>query len=151
MNIFVSSPSPVESAKFLDNKRIVKMVLETCQLLSTAVTVCGGSGPYKVTHINHPCSIWTRQSKGNYVWLVQHFEALLSEYTRRYGKVHKCNMYLAELKSGVDLIPDGPLLEFINCTTFKNIHDVHEAYKLCLTEKWKNDKLIPMWDVRGVK
>mgnify|MGYP001327298768 CR=1 FL=1 len=145
MNIFCSSPDPFESAKFLDNKRVVKMVLETCQLLSTAINLSGGQGPYRSTHMNHPCSIWTRQSKHNYNWLVKHFDALLNEYTRRYGRVHKCRQYLRELYEGVQFIPHGPFTPFPNCTTFKQVDNVYEAYRLYLNEKWQNDKLKPKW------
>jgi hypothetical protein len=46
---------------------------------------------YSATHINHPSAIWARQSVENYNWLVEHFFALMEEYTHRYGKVHKCS------------------------------------------------------------
>jgi hypothetical protein len=82
MNIFAVSDCPIECAKALDNKRLVKMVLETAQLLCGAVVVCGGQAPYKLTHRNHPAAVWTRKSQGNYVWLIEHFKALGAEYTR---------------------------------------------------------------------
>lgn len=145
MNIFAVSPDPVECAKALDNKRLVKMVLETCQLLSTAMNVTGGSGPYKTTHVNHPCSVWVRESSGNYNWTYQHFDALLTEYTRRYGRVHKCEQYTIQLINGLCQIPVGPLTTHPNCTTFKHVEDVHEAYRLYMDEKWKNDKREPKW------
>lgn len=149
MNIFATSSDPFECAKQLDNKRLVKMVLETCQLLSTAMSLTGGSGPYKVTHANHPCSIWVRSSNLNYDWTMAHFEALLKEYTRRYGKVHKCEQYFWILFHGVRSIPVGPLTPHPNCTTFKDVADVHEAYRLYMNEKWANDKRKPSWDVKS--
>jgi hypothetical protein len=45
---------------------------------------------YQATHINHPSAIWCRQSIENYNWLVDHFFALMREYTNRYNKVHNC-------------------------------------------------------------
>ena len=35
MNIFVTNPDPVVSAKALPDKHVVKMPLETCKMLST--------------------------------------------------------------------------------------------------------------------
>lgn len=123
MNIFCSSPDPFESAKFLDNKRVVKMVLETCQLLSTAINVTGGIGPYRTTHLNHPCSIWVRENRSNYDWTVQHFIALLEEYTLRYGKTHKCQQYLEMFQARRIVFKPGSLTQHPNCTTFKQIEN----------------------------
>jgi len=69
------------------DKHVVKMPLETAQLLCSAFEK--GRAPYKRTHYNHPCSIWTRISEKNFEWLVEHGLALCDEYTFRYGKVHK--------------------------------------------------------------
>lgn len=65
------------------------MVLETAQLLCTVFQLQGIEAPYRATHKNHPCSIWARESKQNYWWLIQHGYELAREYTRRYGKIHK--------------------------------------------------------------
>ncbi len=113
MNIFYVAECPVEAAQALVDKHVVKMVLESAQLLSTAHRVLDGqeiigtspSGRkqkqwklydaretvlYKATHINHPSAVWIRQNVENYNWLVEHFFALLDEYTYRYDKKHKC-------------------------------------------------------------
>ena len=112
MNIFYVDDDPVIAARALVNKHVVKMIVETCQLLSTAHRVLDGqmvtvlvNGKrrkrwqlpnhrenvlYKATHVNHPSAIWARSSTQNYRWLVKHLKALLSEYTYRYGKIHKC-------------------------------------------------------------
>jgi|ERR1043165_322676 hypothetical protein len=146
MNIFASSPDPEQCASFLDDKRLVKMVLETAQLLSTAINVCGsGIGPYKTTHVNHPCSIWTRESVRNYTWLVWHFEALCEEYTKRYKKVHKCQQHLRAFVNGANLMPIKDSTPFPNCTIFKQCADTHQAYRDYLEYKWKNDKRTPKW------
>ena len=67
MNIFATNSDPALAAKFLDDKRVVKMCLESAQLLCTAVIECGGEAPYKSIHKNHPCSIWVRKSRSNYM------------------------------------------------------------------------------------
>lgn len=145
MNIFASSPDPRVSAMVLDDKRVVKMVLETCQLLCTAINENGGVSPYKSTHKNHPCAVWARASKANYEWLLNHFDCLFLEYTRRYHKIHKCEQYYNELVSGIAYIPDGPFTNPPNCTIFKDISNVYEAYEKYLEHKWANDKRTPTW------
>jgi len=73
MNIFASHPSPLHSALVLDDKRVVKMVLESAQMLSTAISQRGCCAPYRENHVNHPCSVWVRSTQGNYFWLLQHW------------------------------------------------------------------------------
>lgn len=52
MNIFISSPSPTKSAKFLDNSRLIKMILETAQLLSTSLRFYGFEGDIRPAFCN---------------------------------------------------------------------------------------------------
>ena len=100
MNIFVTDPSAVKSAQVLPDKHIVKMPLETCQMLSIVASDKWGYGfgtlpkldgtPYKTEHgafRNHPCTIWAQT---NFTWLIVHGLALCNEYTHRYGKKHSC-------------------------------------------------------------
>jgi len=147
MNIFATYNCPVKSAKYLDNKRVIKMILESAQMLSGALRSCGCNKDelYKLTHINHPCSIWTRSSKDNYKWLLNHFIALCNEYTKRYGKIHKCWNKYPIFKDNMELLPDGPLMRFENCTTLKDVTDTNLAYRLYLRQKWQSDKVTPKW------
>lgn len=85
MNIFVLDTNPVIAAQMQCNQHVVKMVLETAQILST---ICGG--PYKPTHAKHPCVLWAGANRTNFMWLKRHGLALCTEYTARYGKRHKC-------------------------------------------------------------
>jgi hypothetical protein len=151
MNIFVSDPSPVISARNLDDVRLNKMILESAQLLSTAMHVRGSTmAPYKPTHINHPCSIWTRATKGNYLWVYQHFVALLSEFYRRRGKMHACHAFTHRLRVGIERIPEGELQPFYN--GYKAERDVFDAYKKTLIAKWNEDTMngrTPMWGDRS--
>lgn len=90
MNIFVLHTNPKTAAKQHVDKHVVKMILESAQMLSTAhVLLDDNQIGYKATHKNHPCSIWVRESSGNYMWLYNLFKELSAEYTYRYGKVHK--------------------------------------------------------------
>jgi hypothetical protein len=95
MNIFVLSLDPKEAAQYHCDKHVVKMILETAQLLCTTHRVVDGDarsdelGFYRPTHKNHPCSVWLRQSSANYAWALSLLQNLLTEYTNRYSKIHK--------------------------------------------------------------
>ena len=112
MNVFVLDYDPVVAASYLVDKHVVKMVLETAQLLSTAVNLAGVEAPYKTTHANHPCSLWTRESRQNFNWLVRHGTAIAEEYTRRYGRVHKSESIVRMLSVCSELFPDTSLTPF---------------------------------------
>ncbi len=90
MNIFYLHENPHTSAQAMTNKHVVKMIVESAQLLSTAHHVLDSNSNnltiYKPTHKNHPSAIWVRESLGNYLWLRDHLFALLQEYGKRYHK-----------------------------------------------------------------
>lgn len=152
MNIFVTSECPIESARNLDNVRRNKMLLETCQLLSTALNAHGVKGPYRSTHMNHPATIWARQNKGNYQWLLDHAQELATLYTIKTGKIHKCSEVLPVLRSLIYVLPDGPRTPFVNCARNKEKGidytghgDVTLAYQLYLNDRWETDSRPPTW------
>lgn len=91
MNIFYVDKCPRAAAVALHDKHVVKMVLETAQILSTVVQEAGLAHAelYKPTHKNHPAVLWAGQSIHNFRWLVRHGLALSDEYTHRFGKTHK--------------------------------------------------------------
>jgi len=84
MNIFVVHPSPKVAARMLCDKHIVKMPLESAQMLCAAYDPMDNP-PYKRVHYNHPCTQWARHSLANYKWLIEHANELCAEYTKRYG------------------------------------------------------------------
>ena len=111
MNIFYIDTDPVKAAQMMVDRHVVKMILESAQLLCTAHRVLDGESYtsqsknsrkvtrwklndsredilYSATHINHPSAIWCRQSVENYLWLVDHMFALSNEYNYRYNKNH---------------------------------------------------------------
>ncbi len=104
MNIFYLNSDPKKAAVIQYNKHVVKMILESAQMLCTAHHCYGSSEqkvnvPYKQAHLNHPSTVWARKSKSTYMWLYDHMIALGKEYTKRYGKEHltitKCRDFLA--------------------------------------------------------
>ena len=102
MNIFVTDPDPIQSALNLPDKHIVKMPLETCQMLAIIYSDWYyGVGqlhkldgtPYRTAHgafRNHPCTQWAADNQYNLAWLICHGYALCDEYYARYGKLHTC-------------------------------------------------------------
>jgi len=118
MNIFVLDNDPVLAAQSQCDKHVVKMVVESAQMLSTSHRLLDGvlneerndkgrkvkswiipdasmdQALYRAVHMNHPCTKWTMLSLSNYLWHYQHFVALCDEYTYRYGKVHKTDTML---------------------------------------------------------
>jgi len=148
MNIFVVDNDYKNSANFLDIKRANKMLVESAQMLCTAINLNGGNAPYKTTHANHPCSIWARESFDNFTWLWNYSNCLAERYNKRTGRVHKTATYLENIYDlGKTYIKSGDMTPFVNCTTnFKHIDNVFDAYKYQLQEKWANDKLTPRFD-----
>lgn len=96
MNIFILHHDPREAARMMCDKHVIKMLVEGCQMLSTNHRI-GGShvippvNLYKQSFQNHPCTIWARETTGNYFWLADHTHELSLEYTRRYNKIHKAH------------------------------------------------------------
>ena len=92
MNIFYLDNNTELCAKYHCDKHVVKMILETAQLLSTAHRVLDGdryadnNSLYKATHKNHPTAVWGRQSDQNYLWTLSLLIELMKQYTKRYNK-----------------------------------------------------------------
>ena len=94
MNIFAVDKDPRVAARMLCDKHVVKMILESAQMLKLAHL---SIGPW----YNHPCSKWVREGKANYEWLAQHALELCKEYTHRYKKVHSYEKTIIKLIENV--------------------------------------------------
>lgn len=160
MNIFYVDDDPVISAVQLCNKHIVKMPLETAQILSTAHRHLDGDdyadnhGLYKVAHLNHPSTVWARSSKQHYEWLIAHFEALLDEKLRRYTKKppHKSGELLDALRKVPDNMPDAGFSpppqcmpdEYKDKSTTKAYRNYYCGAKAYMAQ-WKWPAIRPEW------
>ena len=89
MNIFFLDYDVKKCAQYHVDKHSTKMCVEYSQLLCSVHWVTGNEAPYKLSHKNHPCSIWSRESLSNYLYLCELGLELCNEYTYRYGKRHK--------------------------------------------------------------
>ena len=121
MNIFYLDRDPKIAAQMMCDKHVVKMILESAQMLSTAHRVLDGdeyadkNGLYKKAHVNHPSSIWVRCSYQQYKWLYDHMVALMEEYTYRYGKHHATERLKVPLSEYPKAISVGDYTEPPQC------------------------------------
>lgn len=151
MNIFVLDTNPQRAAQYHNDKHVVKMILETAQILSTINHKHGVDAPYKATHHNHPCVLWAEQSTANYQWLVTLGFALCEEYTHRYNKIHKSVSALVATAFPPDSIPEGELTPFAqampddckNSDAVIAYRNYYIKYKQALAS-WKN-RPAPEW------
>ncbi|MRI33028.1 hypothetical protein EOPP23_08535 [Endozoicomonas sp. OPT23] len=86
MNIFILDRDIEKCVRYHCDKHVVKMILESVQLLCTALNKKGFKTPYKSTHMKHPCVLWVEESYDNFLWLVEFTRALNREYKYRYRK-----------------------------------------------------------------
>lgn len=150
MNIFATSPDPVESARALDDRRLNKMIVESAQILCTSLHLngLGTSELYRVAYAAHPVVKWASSDPRHYAWLFRHFTALLDERRFRTAKTdHGCRRMLPALLARVTTTE--PPATFVNCTPYKDERDVHLAYRMTLAGKWAKDARPPTWLKRG--
>lgn len=111
MNIFFLHWNPRIAAQYHCDKHVVKMIIETAQLLYSVHWTLNSPLPvnaYKLAHKNHPCSIWVRQSLTNYFWLCTLGWWLCKEYQYRYGehKTHKTEEHILWLIHNAPELPN---------------------------------------------
>lgn len=154
MNIFVLDENPQIAAQMHNDKHTIKMCVEYAQLLCGVHWMSDSQYviPYKLSHKNHPCAIWARESIENYVWLCDLGLSLCEEYTHRYGKRHKSQDIIEWcLVNKPKLVENGDITPFAlampdECKTKTAV----ESYRLYyLTHKasistWKNRNK-PYW------
>lgn len=126
MNIFCTSEDPVQAARWLCDRHVVKMGTESCQMLANcfphtilsqiACPKTQTGNARKHSHYAHPCSIWARRSKTNMRWLIEHTENIFEEKYNRYpkGGRHFCHDFLDWVKNNLKyaLVPSGDLTTF---------------------------------------
>ena len=155
MNIFATHSDPFLSSRDLDDKRMIKMILESTQLLCGALRYygCAHEALYMPTHMNHPCAIWTRACVGNFYWLMEYTQHLCDNYFAYYHKHHACEdiIDIINIESLDYCIPNGIRTPFANCTPYKeeDRRDVHQKYRDYLKAKWQSDVRKPTWKLHG--
>jgi hypothetical protein len=141
MNIFATDPCPIRSATVLANRHVVKMALESAQMLSTALRAAGvtESRLYRAAYQRHPCTLWSRQTRANFLWLCDHADALCAEKLYRYPDKppHKSQTVIDLARSLASHVPDGDLLPFAQAMPDEHRHQcAHLAYRRYLRAKY---------------
>ena len=128
MNIFYLDKDPVKAAEMSCDKHVIKMILESAQMLCSAKRRLDGveyyaktkngrkikryrlENPneeaviYKAGWLNHPSTQWVMKSAYNYRWLYNHMMALNEEYKKRYNK----NVDHVSIQKLKDLLKEPP-------------------------------------------
>ena len=128
MNIFYLDRDPVKAAQMMVDKHVIKMILESAQMLCSAKRKLDGTpyyaktkngrkikryrleNPneeaiiYKAGWLNHPSTQWVMKSAYNYRWLYNHMMALNEEYKKRYNK----NVDHVSIQKLKDLLKEPP-------------------------------------------
>lgn len=161
MNIFFTSKDPVKAAKNLANKHKSRMPLESCGMLAFAFPE--GEASYKNErtnrHYNHPSSIWARESKENFEWLLVHAIAQCEDYSLFYKREHDSQKHIEWMvdNSRYLTFEKNSLTPFARCfSSFKTLLDETEPdtvrayrrfYHLDKKDfaKWPSIKHIPEW------
>ena len=107
MNLFYLDRNIHCAVRYHCDKHVVKMCLETAQILCTSLDRCGLVAPYRPTHKNHPTVLWAGDSILHYRWLRRFGLALCLEYTWRYKKVHASEFVIKSLPTTPPLIDIG--------------------------------------------
>ena len=167
MNIFYLDQDPKVCAQYHCDKHVVKMILESAQLLCTAINVVAGEQvtPYKSTHVNHPCAIWVRESFSNwmYVYCLMLYLELEWNFRFEHDKDHKAVTLLCKSGNNIklkaqELLPDKPFTAPPLCmpehckttTMFGSIVDATVSYRNYYNlekqhlHKWTN-RNVPFW------
>lgn len=135
MNIFVLHEDPVIAARMHCDKHVPKMIIEHTQMLAAAYyhTIGisrkkeisgretevanlfkgwprkkddGSDWPYGISHVNHPCTVWTRQSKENFDWLLKCTDELCQEfYIRWSNRAHSVKRIIEWMKLNPPNLP----------------------------------------------
>ncbi|MFO7963944.1 MAG: hypothetical protein R6U50_08485 [Desulfobacterales bacterium] len=157
MNIFILDTDIRKCARYHADQHVIKMVLESTQMLCTVINENGGAAPYKSTHVRHPCTRWAGRSLSNWLWLRRLALALNDEYRYRFCAVSDHD----SARVARDL--DPPKIEDCGITAFaqampdryKVSNDAVAAYRrfyICEKgrfAKWTRRRK-PKWFVEGV-
>lgn len=154
MNIFVLSLNILKCAMYHCDQHVIKMILESAQMLCTAVILSGGTAGYRIVHQKHPCTLWALQSLSNWRWLRELAYALNDEFKYRYKKTedHKSIEIIKALKE--PSIPDLGLTTFAQAMfdEFRDPDSVQAYRKYYAGAKyafatWKG-RDIPSWYIK---
>jgi hypothetical protein len=139
MNIFILSLIHAEIVKFMIDKHVHKILLECTQVLCTALRVLNPDKVfdpclYKISHKNHPVSIWCRTSLANFMWTIELIDSLHEEWRFRHSheKIHKSYTVSLYIRENIPTnFPETGLTPFALCMPeiYKVPGDPVESYR----------------------
>uniref|UniRef100_A0A6C0CIX6 Uncharacterized protein n=1 Tax=viral metagenome TaxID=1070528 RepID=A0A6C0CIX6_9ZZZZ len=100
MQLFFVDYDPTKAAQALSDVHVRKMPTEAAQLLSTAYRVMVPDTELAICKSYNPGGRivkWLLQSSANFLWLLQHGQALCDEFEYRFEKKHASQKYIALL------------------------------------------------------
>jgi len=112
VNIFVLDLDIPTCARFHADQHVIKMTLESTQILCTVLHRHGIDAPYKPTHARHPCTLWAGRSLSNWEWLRRLALALNREYRYRFGSSGDHRSARVAKSLPLPPLPDSGLTEF---------------------------------------
>jgi len=152
MNIFVLDDDPITAAQMMCDKHVPKMVVETAQMMASALRRHGATDenfialgiltkagkPYKGGYAHHPCTVWAGDTWPNFSWLAIHGIGLISEYRKRFGKDHACTKPIRRMEGlgrALILKPSDDILEHIT-------GGVRTPFALAMPDEYKDDDAV---------
>lgn len=143
MNLFAVDPCPIASAQHLADRHVLKMSVETAQILWTALSIAAPhlivADGYRPTHRGHPVVRWAALSRANAAWAAEHGLALCDEYQHRWGRrVHASRGPTERARDLLDLLPDAPRSPFALALDddLRDPSDPHGSYRRYLARKY---------------
>lgn len=152
MNIFVLHQQPALAAQMLCDKHVVKMIVESAQIMAACHHQAGTPVHYRATHQHHPCTLWAGASAHNYAWLLAHAKAMCHEYTHRYGRIHKTEQYIVgelhHLPKGIAVTERTPFAQAMpdeyRCEDAVRAYRTYYLKDKAHFAKWTN-RDVPAW------
>jgi hypothetical protein len=120
VNIFLLSKDPMQAAQQMCDRHINKMIVESCQMMSTAMrsifpvtyktfqemrdapeSLFRFPAPFDIGtgHYNHPCTMWVRKNEMNLSWLASHTQALIQEKRKRWDTSHLYSEFVSIMET----------------------------------------------------
>lgn len=182
MNIFVLDSNPSIAAEMHCDKHVPKMIIEHAQMMAAAYYSTlgisrkkeisgreaqvaslfsgwprkkpdGSEWYYAISHINHPCTVWTRESLDNFYWVLQCTEGLCREFEKRWNKKHKIAAIVEWMYSNPPVLPSKNITPFAKAMplcyqTEDAILSYRKYYAFKTTYmkvQWKRLNTVPDW------
>lgn len=164
MNLFTICDNTRAIAQSLDDRLLIRTIVESAQMLSTAIhcndkIIDKPEGIYKKYNANEEHNVWVRESRQNYKWTFFYLVDCLTEFQYRFGKIHETYNIASKFAMYEDKFPNKGFTEFprkfnkeyTNYQHLMDIPNVFNAYQEYLKTKWTIESRrgnVPSWTKR---